>query len=250
MSRPASALAVEALLAGDGYAVVPLLSAADVADLRAGYHALTDESGFGCRPSTISPDPAFRRSARDRVRAVLARAVAPLLPEHRCVVAAYVPKEAGPETAMALHQDWSMCDEERWAPLEVWAPLTPAAPADGGLVVVPGSHRGAAPRRGPGMAMVAGAGRGGEASPQPLAVPLGSGVVFHPALVHGSGPNTGADLRLAVISTFLPRAAAVEHHRARPDGSVATYAVDDEFWVSAPHPDDPPPGVPVSSSSG
>ena len=124
-----------------GWATVKLLGPGEVAQLASGYGELADEQGFGCRPSTISPDPAYRLAARDHVAAVLEPAVQRILPGYRCVVAAFVPKEVGDGSAMPMHQDWSTCDEDEWLPVEVWVPLSQAGADDGTLVVVPGSHR-------------------------------------------------------------------------------------------------------------
>lgn len=244
---PGAASAIADALERDGYVVVPLLGPAEVGRLRAGYAALAEEPGFGCRPSTTSPDPAFRTAARDLVRSVLEPPVRSRFPDLRCVVAAFVPKEPGPGSEMPLHQDWSTCDERRWQPMEVWVPLTPIGPHDGPLEVVAGSHRFAAPRRGSGMELVVleppGAasadGRGEPADVDlgrrvALDVAVGDAVCFHPALAHGSAANRGSDLRLAVISTFQPADAPLVHHRRRPDGSVATYQVDGDFYLADP----------------
>src|SRR5690349_13698893 len=79
-----------------GFATVPLLDEDEVAGLRQGYRDLTSESGFGCRPSTISPDAGYRVAARDLVRSVLEPRVTAIFPDLRCIVAAFVPKEPDP----------------------------------------------------------------------------------------------------------------------------------------------------------
>lgn len=222
-----------------GWATTPLLGPDQIAVLVEGYDLLADEEGFGCRPSTISPDPAFRRAARDLVGSVLEPAVRRILPDYRCIVAAYVPKEVGESSAMPMHQDWSTCDEDRWLPLEVWVPLTAAGADDGTLVVVPGSHRHGPAQRGGGSPLVDPAGAGDEAV---IEIAPGEALLFHPAIHHRSGPNRGGDLRLAVVSTFQPATAPVLHYRLSEDGTADVYEVRSDYYLATSPIDEPVDG--------
>ncbi|MFN8019807.1 MAG: phytanoyl-CoA dioxygenase family protein [Acidimicrobiales bacterium] len=238
-----------------GWTTVRLLDPAEVDQLRAAYATLGVDAGLGCQPTTIHPDAGVRQGARDRIRGILEPAVRRLLPEHRCVVAAFVPKGVGPDSAMPAHRDWSTCDEERFLPVEVWTPLTAAGAAEGGLYVVPGSHRSAPPRRGSGMGLdetAPGAVERPPADGDHLVVEVGQGeaIVFHPGLLHGSGPNAGPGPRVAVISTFQPVDAPLRHYARHDDGTEVAFEVDEDFYVSGFRPGDPVPGRIVDDERG
>lgn len=234
-----------------GWAVVPLLEPNEVAELTSAYRELELGDPQGCAPTTIHPSPAVRAAARDGIRRVLVPAVRRLLPDYRCVVAAFVPKGVGPPSAMALHRDWSTCDEERFLSVEVWAPLGAAGRNDGGLVALAGSHRSAPPRRGSGMALdeVAPGQRPepGPVEPTLVVASPGDVVVFHPGLLHGSGPNLGPGPRLAVISTFQPADAPLRHYSRRIDGTEVGFEVGEDHYLSDFGPADPDPGPTVES---
>lgn len=112
----------------------------------------------------------------------------------------------GPE--FPLHQDngYTGLAAEH---LQLWVALTPMTTAEGGLLVVPGAHRGALPHEWQGNHVR-------TEAPAPL-VPLdaqaGDVIAFSSFLPHATAPNVTDRVRLAYVAEFLPWSV--------PDPSVA-----------------------------
>src|SRR6185436_576497 len=101
---------------------------------------------------------------------------------------------------------WTYTDERRARPVFFWCPLVDAGPENGGLAVVPGSHRWLTGIR-PSRSVEATEAVRDEIAA--LAVDLtlraGQAVAFDPALLHGSGPNPTDEPRPAFTVAVVPR---------------------------------------------
>ena len=98
------------------------------------------------------------------------------------------------------HQDngYSLLHDEH---LQVWVALTAAGPDDGGLWVVPGSHRTARPHRSEGPHVVV------EEAPGdgvPIVADPGDLVVFSSRLLHRTTPNVSGRDRWTYVVEYLP----------------------------------------------
>lgn len=222
-----------------GYVVVPLLDADEVAHLRHEFGRLFPETGFGSHYTSASRDVAYRRAVRDAIAGSFALALAGLLDGYRPVVANFFVKEPGPETSLVVHQDWAFVDEATTRSLNVWCPLEDATVENGTLRVLAGSHRVFDHLRGTSE------GAGGLPSPfagieeritddylVPVPVPAGSAIINDHRLVHSSGANRSDAIRIAASLTLLPVDVPVTHAFGRPDGTVDLYELDDEALLS------------------
>jgi hypothetical protein len=66
----------------------------------------------------------------------------------------------------------------------------------------------------------------------PLPMKEGSVLIFHPGLIHWSGPNRLKVSRLALQLYAVPREAEVIHCRVRDDGKIARHRADDDHLLS------------------
>lgn len=133
------------------------------------------------------------------------------------------------------HQDSSLVDERRWPAVYAWVPATDTDEGNGGLFVLPGSHRFGNLQRTLNVpwqlhpyieAMRA---RGTS-----LEVEAGRVVFFDSATVHWSPPNRSRQLRVAVNSFVKPAAAPLMHFFKDDDtdpGAVEAYVIDLGFFL-------------------
>lgn len=185
------------------------------------------------------------RSLQDLFQPVVDR----LLPGYRVFKGAVIVKDPNGDNPVGLHQDWEYVDERYHRSYTVWVPLEDACDAQGGLHVVPRSHRWLDNHRGSGdgftepFSAVADEvmARGG------LDVPLtaGEGVVYDSALLHFSNPNRGGRRRAAVAVAIAPPAAPVVHFVAEGTTEADVY----EIRPGDPHFTDLPFGTRPESRS-
>jgi ectoine hydroxylase-related dioxygenase (phytanoyl-CoA dioxygenase family) len=147
--------------------------------------------------------PLFREAARNEKIVGVLRGI---IGDHVVFLSdKVVYKDAATAFASPWHQDWPY-----WLgshKFSVWIALDAAAPENGCLKVVPGSHR-------RGEVAHAGADDGlgfnnrldverlDESEAVPVAVGAGAAVIFHDLLFHASYPNTSGRDRWALISTY------------------------------------------------
>lgn len=105
-----------------------------------------------------------------------------------------------------LHTDDNSFDEENAFPLNVWTPLLPTHSENGGLCVIPGSHKFASKVRGFGIPQYY-----NEYSEELkkkgicISTNLGESLVYHPGLLHFSNENSSKEFRPAVVIALAPK---------------------------------------------
>ncbi len=234
-----------ASFARDGYAVVPLLDAGEVAGLQTAWERLHPSSAAGFHATLFSRDVDYKRGADRAIRAIATPRLAAHLAGFRPLLGNFVAKLPGAEGAMTLHQDWTFVDERRFFSLNCWCPLIDVDAGNGALHVWPGSHRLLETWRGTRL-------------PPPTAgleVPIerlrclrmraGEACIYDHRLLHASPPNRRESARVAFALTLVPEAARPIHaYRSPLDGAVELYAIDESFFESFTYGDrELPPGL-------
>ena len=114
-------------------------------------------------------------------------------------------KEPGASTAYGWHQDAARIDVDPCF-LIVYVALTESSPRNGGLSVLPGSHRSVLPYDlcenpdGQAKRKVARTRGVGEDQTVQLTLSAGEATIFSGRLVHGSGPNTSSARRVSILT--------------------------------------------------
>jgi hypothetical protein len=145
-------------------------------------------------------------------------------------------KPPSPGSALNPHQDSSLVDERRWPGIYAWIPLVDTDERNGGLYVVPGSHRFGNLQRTLNVPWQF-AGLEDVFRPWcvPLTVPAGGVVLFDSATVHGSPPNHGDQIRIALNNFGRPAGAALMHYyqddQTAP-GMVESFEIEPSFLFS------------------
>lgn len=219
----------------DGYGLRQVLPPEVVAEVLAGFEALDPRSKPIVYRTFVDDSREEARAVDQALKAAIGPHVAAVLPDHDILVATYINKGPyGP--VIDYHQDWTFTDERTHRSVLLWIPLVDVEASTGGLGVIPGSHRwtdglrtASDVREGPTVphqdAMAA------AVTVHPLQA--GEGVIYDPAIIHGSGPNQSDLDRPALIVITGPRGAPVVHfveHLDRIDG----YLVDEAYFTTSP----------------
>jgi hypothetical protein len=127
----------------EGFVILPLLRAADVAHLLEFYHS-QDRGSVSTPPFHYSmdhPDSDYVRRVMDELIKVVGAALQPAMYDCQVVTASFVVKEAHPRGIVPPHQDWTFVDETRFRSATVWVPLVDVDFDNGALGAIHGSHR-------------------------------------------------------------------------------------------------------------
>ncbi len=243
-SLPARSLATlhdreaQARFACDGYVVVDLLPPADLQSLLDIFSTCANAHPGAFISSLLIADTRVRASVHGAVARCLAPLAASLLADYRsifCGFAVKAPSEAGGD--MPLHQDISFSRPEGRPGVSLWAALCDVDARNGGLQVVPGSHRMNAMARAPGSPSAAEpieafAAAGGL---RQLSLRAGQAVVMNQGVLHASPGNRSNAIRVAATAVAIPAEEPLRYyHRidASPQPMLEAYAVADTFYTT------------------
>lgn len=150
---------------------------------------------------------------------------------------AFQVKPPSPESELNPHQDSSLVDEREWLGVYAWVAVDDTGTDNGGLHVLPGSHRFGNLQRTLNVPwQLAPYGDVMARESVPLSVPAGGVVFFDAATVHWSPPNMSDRVRLATNSFVAPAAAPLLHFfadEATSAGTVEAYEIDTSFFLDA-----------------
>jgi len=200
--------ALEQQFTREGYVVIPMLDADEIATLRRLYQA-PDQAESGSFYTTYKlRDGAMRRHIADVMSPLLKPHIERLMPgsmtrSHGIMVK---PPVADPQP-VPLHQDFTSVDLEKHRALQLWIPLIDVDESNGCLKLVAGSHS-LAPHI---SAMLL--------NPSPyrkvreildadatttVPVKAGTAVLFDQRMLHGSTPNISGLTRVSVGALIIP----------------------------------------------
>ena len=221
----------------DGYVKMPLLNAAEVADLKEFYVSLKHEhiGKYGFHVSLDSKDEHYIKAVFKKLFSTLKPKLNPIFKDYKTFTASYVIKEAGLQNIVPPHQDWSFVDEEQFCSATVWIPLMDVNKSNGALGVIKGSHLlFNSPRNSP--------------SPQSKSIlsehlfalfpyidvidmKAGEALIFDNRLIHASPPNTSSQTRIGVGIGITHANAQLLHYYELPGSNlVDVYNVDEAFF--------------------
>jgi len=175
-----------------------IVSDAEIAELLAEEARFRPQRGYGARENRTllvsvqlchRSEPVRRLCTAGRHVAAVVRLLGPDVCLTHTQFLTKLPDDAGTRSDIPWHQDNGYGQLDPMTDLTVWLALTPADQRNGGLFMVPGSHRRGLLDHGQAGAnpLLRESAAGGEA----IALPLGAGeaVAFSGLTVHGSGPN-------------------------------------------------------------
>ena len=162
----------------------------------------------------LNPDLAVRQQVSATVAAMLGPRLLSLLGDYRLLESGVLTKPAG-HGAMMMHRDRDFLADRDRASIVAWCPLVDVDRGNGGLALLPGSHRlpnveteGVSPFYRPYA----------DKLQRLCTVPrlaAGEAVLFHNRLLHGSLPNHASGDRIVTRLNAIPK-----------DGRLVTYQLD------------------------
>ena len=224
-----------------GYAVFPLLSGEEVAEIRTSYRTLVDDPDApgSMEFDYMAENRAAMRTVADLLAPVWARHVPEVFTDHEPVFSTFVAKHPGRYSGMFLHDDRTYLDERRQRAFTMWVPLVDTSPEldNGTLWIVPGSHQL--------FGAFSGTGTPDWIRPYeeyleqylvPLRMRAGEALVYDTKTVHGSTPNRTSETREAIATAVAPRGAELIHVVAAGATRRKVYRIDRSFFLDVhPH---------------
>jgi ectoine hydroxylase-related dioxygenase (phytanoyl-CoA dioxygenase family) len=239
MSRPPD---LRDRLARDGYAVVEnFITPAEVDHLLHVFNSLDCPTHHGAWTASVySADLAYRATVHRAITEVLTPHAAPLLPEYRFCFCNFLVKEPqrADDGVVQIHQDPTFVDEERFASVGLWVPLVDTDMTNGGIAVLPGSHRwNDGPRSFGGWSPYLNLLPMLLEHAQPVPMRAGSALVFSQKLFHGSRANRSGATRISAAALLVSKEAPLRCYYANPElpQKLEVFEVDDDFYPRYPY---------------
>lgn len=233
MKRVFRAQAHQQALERDGYVIVDLLDADEVAALMQHYRQVHPQPIKGFYASTFAGDLAYREGVDRRIREVCGERIETLTQDIKIIFGSYIVKGSDAASQMNIHQDMTLVDENAFSGINIWCPLVDLDANNGPLFVLPGSHRLLRTLRGSTIPAIYDDVREELMQIlQPVHLRAGQAIIFDQSIIHFSPPNrSGAD-RVVINIFFVHRDARMlicYHDRSQPERSVEVFEVDDSL---------------------
>lgn len=219
-----------------GFIVVPFLEAKEICILNQYFdelHPDTGQSGF--YSGSYSNDYQYKKNASDKIVKVFTRAYQKYFTDYQPFGAAFLYKVPGVNSELAVHQDWTIVDEEENVALNCWVPLTNIDETNGALHIVPGTHyEQTRTLRAPTIPFFfSGNDEIVEQASVPIYVRAGEAVILNQSVVHYSVPNRSTHVRKAITAGVKSAHAQMYFHYKVPEkNELEVFAMDDDFLIS------------------
>jgi hypothetical protein len=233
--------ALQARFEEDGYIVLDLLDAGEVAHLKEFYHSHTpaEKPSYGFHVSLDDKDREQSIAVTQELYRVLTPKVATYFQDFQIFTASFVIKEPNPKGVVPPHQDWTFVDESQYWSATLWTPLVDVDMDNGCLGVIKGSHRFFDwPRCSPSPQFKTPLGEHMFGIfPYLQLVPLkaGQSIMFDNRTIHASPPNTTDSPRLAAGIGITHRDARLFHHYLMPQTqpeTIEVYGITRDFFLA------------------
>jgi ectoine hydroxylase-related dioxygenase (phytanoyl-CoA dioxygenase family) len=171
-------------------------------------------------------------SINESIRQIVSNKLQEVFPDYNYFIGHFMVKGAHTAKEFALHQDWNIVDEMKFKSWQIWIPLQLTYPANGGIFIVPGSHRFFNNYRSGsyGIPVV-----NFEEKLQPLVtdviVPTGNVLVYQNGLFHASHPNVTDTDRIAVIVNFVQKNAPTYYFQHNETNTTDLYSITGETLI-------------------
>lgn len=217
-----------------GYAVVRLLTDAQVGTLHSLYERyVSGDEISDLYESSRHKDYETSRTINESIRDEIAVAGEALFAAARVYGGSFMVKSHTDSTMLPLHQDWSVVDENKYQTLFVWCALGTTTAEDGGLFVLPGSHRYFRSLRSgsyPSDRFYLPAHLHGHV--RDIELRPGEAVLYFDSLFHGSYANSGLKDRIVATARLMDKDADLLYFQRANDTQVDVFAADERFYLT------------------
>jgi hypothetical protein len=225
-----------AIFQEQGYLVMDLLTAKDIADLKSVFTTVEAQHTYDIVASVVLHDIEMRRFIHQNILPVFERNLLTVLNEYKFILGSFVAKRADSAYGkFPLHQDPTFVEEENHVGLSIWCPLVDVDEINGCLGILPGSHRLKNLYRAPTMLPYSELVDIIEARYMHY-IPMKAGQVLfmNTRVIHGSPPNLSKTMRPVAagvaIPAHLPLLCCHVDEEAIP-AKTSVFHVPDDFYL-------------------
>ncbi len=217
-----------------GFCLLPLLDESQVSQIKAVYEQYfhgNKVSGLIATHSLMTAEQSIEVSRR--LAEITVPALDKVFEDFEYFVGGFMVKEGNCEGELALHHDWNLVDESRYASYHIWIPLEMSHSQNGGMIVLPGSHLFFGNMRS-GSYGIPGVPRDEKLRQYTtdMNIAPGMGLVFHDALFHASFPNRSDQDRVAAVITIRDkRAASLYYHKNEVENCTDIYTINEDIFL-------------------
>ncbi|HRG90432.1 MAG TPA: phytanoyl-CoA dioxygenase family protein [Chitinophagales bacterium] len=229
--------AMQARFEKQGFLVVPFIDAEEIAYLDKLFdelHPTLPNQGFVS--GSYSPDIDYKKRASNEIVNVFSKHYERLFVNYQPFGAAFLFKMPSQNSELAIHQDWTIVDEEQYVALNCWVPLTDVNEQNGALQIVPGSHYDALKTlRAPTLPFFFSGNDDLVVKESiPMCVRAGEAVILNQSVIHYSPPNLSGKIRKAITAGVKSKGAAMEFNYKVPDqtDTVEVFEMPEDFLIS------------------
>lgn len=219
----------------NGFCVLPsVLNTADSARLSDFFNSTIEESHVDVDFFTThwSPNYSYRKKVNEYVKHVCEPLLSDFFDNYKCILGYFLYKKKSPDSAIGIHQDWTLIDENKHRGFIIWIPLTDTNITNGCFHLIPGSHNKYNTIRGSHIEQHLDDNLITEMIPMP--VKANDALVIDLRLVHASPPNLSSKDRLAVGLIIVPQHAQLLHYYySKQSAATILYEAPDSFLIDS-----------------
>jgi len=217
-----------------GYVLLSsLLSEGEVKELYDLFERFQSQFSGPFHTTHFSKDLSYKKEVHDSITSIVFPRVATHLNHFVPLFGNFMIKNAGAQTSMDLHADWTYVDEQRHSSAAVWIPLVDVNEENGCLGVIEGSHKVTNSIRGPMIRQSSRQKDDDWAKRYGKLIPMkaGDAIVYDHRLLHYSPSNKTTKIRPALNLSMAPETASWLHY-CLPEGAkeIELYAVPDSSF--------------------
>lgn len=220
-----------------GFIQVPFLLPEEVKYLDKLFDELhPDLPTSGFISGSYSGDYTYKKRASEEILKIFLPHFNRLFKDFTAMGGAFLFKMPSEDSALVLHQDWTIVDETKAIAINCWVPLCDTDIHNGTLMVLPGAHNGHFPvHRAPTLHFFF---TGHEELVMKHLVPTnaraGEAVILNQSLVHYSPPNRSGKIRKAITAGVKTKDAPMQFFYKNPQAPPDTlelYEMDEDFLI-------------------
>jgi len=219
-----------------GFIVLPFLDADKVQMLDKLFDELHPNIGSsGFFSGTYSKDTSYKKIASEEIVRIFSPSYEEIFIDYTPFGGAFLYKVPGENSALAVHQDWTIVDETKNVALNCWVPLCDVTMENGPLMILPGSQFDALNViRAPTLPFFF-SGNDDLVMKQliPMEVKAGTVVILNQSVIHYSPPNKSNKVRKAITAGVKSKDAQMYFHYKIPNrDELEVFEVPDSFFLN------------------
>jgi hypothetical protein len=221
-----------------GFLIVPFIDGTEIEYLNDFFDSLhRDLPKEGFISGSYSQDFDYKKRASDEIVKVFSKHYERLFVDYQPFGAAFLFKMPSQNSELAIHQDWTIVDEEKYVALNCWVPLTDVNETNGALQIVPGTHYEALKTlRAPTLPFFF---SGNDdvviQASIPMCVKAGEAVILNQSVIHYSRANRSNQIRKAITAGVKSKGTPMQFNykdNSKNENKVEVFEMPEDFLLS------------------